>query len=104
MCSCAGSRNFANRRARPKQMSGPVLICYVPGTACFEKRAIAAAAMNAAVADSAAAGAAADVRGTYPGTGGAIGAVVTAHAPAGALGAAHHDDDVVAGIWPDGNE
>ena len=59
-----------------------------------------AAAMNAAVADPVAAGAAANVRGA----GGAIGAVVATYAPGGALGAAHHDDDVIAGIWSDGDE
>ena len=59
-----------------------------------------AAARNAVVADSAVAGAAAEVRGA----GGAIGAVVAAYAPGGALGAAHHDDDVIAGIWSDGDE
>ena len=58
----------------------------------------AAAAVNAAVADPAGAGAAADVGGA----GGAIGAVVAACAPGGALGAAHHDGDVIAGIWSDG--
>ena len=56
--------------------------------------------MNAAVADSAVAGAAAEVRGAA----GAIGAVVAAYAPGGALGAAHHDVDVIAGIWSDGDE
>ena len=56
--------------------------------------------MNAAVADSAVAGAAAEVRGAA----GAIGAVVAAYAPGGALGAAHHDDDITAEIWPDGDE
>ena len=60
----------------------------------------AAAARNAVVADSAVAGAAAEVRGA----GGAIGAVVAAYAPGGALGTAHHDDDVIAGIWSDGDE
>ena len=40
---------------------------------------------------------AAEVRGA----GGAIGAVVAAYAPGGDLGAAHHDDDVIAGIWSD---
>ena len=52
-----------------------------------------AAALNAAVADPAIAGAAADVGGA----GGAIGAVVAPYAPGGTLGAAHHDDDVIAG-------
>ena len=33
-----------------------------------------------------------------------LGAVVAAYAPGGALGAAHHDDDVIAGIWSDGDE
>ena len=59
-----------------------------------------AAARNAVVADSAVAGAAAE----NGGAGGAIGAAVAAYAPSGALGAAHHDDDVIAGIWPDGDE
>ena len=59
-----------------------------------------AAARNAVVADSADAGAAAEVRGA----GGAIGAVVAAYAPGGVLGAAHHDDDVIAGIWSDVDE
>ena len=45
------------------------------------------AAVNAAVADPAVSGAAADVGD-----------------PGGAIGAAHHDDDVIAGIWPDGDE
>ena len=55
---------------------------------------------KAVVADSADAGAAAEVRGA----GGAIGAVVAACAPGGVLGAAHHDDDVIAGILSDGGE
>ena len=59
-----------------------------------------AAASNAVVADSAVAGAAAEVRVA----GGAIGAVVAANAPGGSLGAAHHDDDAIAGIWSDGDE
>ena len=59
-----------------------------------------AAARNAVVADSADAGAAAEVRGA----GGAIGAVVAVYAPGGVLGVAHHDDDVIAGIWSDGDE
>ena len=63
-----------------------------------------AAAVNAAVADPArdpaAVGAASDVGGA----GGAIGAAVAAYAPGGTLGAAHHDGDIIAGIWPDGDE
>ena len=55
----------------------------------------AAAAVNAAVADPAGAGAAADVGGA----GGAIGAVVAACAPGGALGAAHHNDDVISAAF-----
>ena len=51
-----------------------------------------AAAVNAAVTDPAATGAAADVRGA----GGVIGAVVAAYAPGGALGTARHDGDVIA--------
>ena len=47
--------------------------------------------MNAAVADPADAGAAADVGGA----GGAICAVVAAYTRGGALGAAHHDGDVI---------
>ena len=60
------------------------------------------AAMNAAVADPAVACAAAEVSGAC----GAInlGAVVAAYAPGGALGAAHHDGDAIAGIWSDGDE
>ena len=56
--------------------------------------------MDAVVADPAVAGAAADVRGA----GSAIGTVVATYAPGGALGAAHHDDDIIAGIWSDGGE
>ena len=56
--------------------------------------------MDAVVADPAVAGAAADVRGA----GSAIGTVVATYAPGGALGAAHHDDDVTDGIWPNGDE
>ena len=59
-----------------------------------------AAARNAVVADSAVAGAAAEVHSA----GGAIGAAVAAYAPGGALGAAHRDDDAIAGIWSDGDE
>ena len=59
-----------------------------------------AAGRNAVVVDLAVAGAAAEVRGVC----GAIGAVVAAYAPGGALGAAHHDDDVIAGIWSDADE
>ena len=55
---------------------------------------------NAVVADSAVAGAAAE----NGGAGGAIGAAVAAYAPGGALGAAHHDDDVIAGIRSEGDE
>ena len=55
----------------------------------------AAATLNAAVADPAAAGAASGVGGAD----GAMGAVVPACAPGGALAAAHHDDDIIARIW-----
>ena len=34
----------------------------------------------------------------------AIGAVVAAYGRGGALGAAHHDGDVIAGIWSDSDE
>ena len=46
------------------------------------------------------AGAAADVGGA----GGAIGAIVATSAPGDTPSAAHHDGNVVAGIWPDGSE
>ena len=56
--------------------------------------------MNTAVADPAAVGAP-----TYiGGAGGAICAVVAAYAPGGAMGAAHHDGDAIAGFWSDGGE
>ena len=56
--------------------------------------------MNAAIADLAATSVVADVRGA----GVAIGAAVAAYALGGALGVAHHDDDIIAGIWSDGGE
>ena len=62
--------------------------------------AVTDSAADSAVTDSAADSVVAEVRGA----GGAIGAVVAAYAPGGALGAAHHDDDVIAGIWSDGDE
>ena len=62
----------------------------------------AAAVVDAAVADPAATGAATYVGGTCSAIN--LGAVVAAYASGSALGAAHHDDDVTAGIWSDGDE
>ena len=76
----------------------PILVLSFIGGSCVP--AAAKFTLNATVAGPAAAGAASSVGGA----GGTIDAVVDACAPGGALGAAHHDDDVIAGIWSEGDE
>ena len=80
-------------------MLGPMLTLASPFSLA-EATCQTAATMNTAVADPAAVGAP-----TYiGGAGGAICAVVAAYAPGGAMGAAHHDGDAIAGFWSDGGE